>query len=100
MAKRARLAPQRHTLPSPAEAGGPGVVEIQLLCTNDLHSKMRAREGHGGGLERRATALTELRANLPHSTLVLDAGDHFSGSAFFSFLQGECEMVRLFARTS
>ena len=74
-------------------------IEIQLLCTNDTHSKMEPVERDGktmGGVLRRARAVSAMRAAVPAGcTLLLDAGDHFSGSEYFTFLQGEAEMVVL-----
>ena len=76
------------------------IVVVQLLSTNDTHSSMELQDVDGGkvgGLVRRAVAIQELRDAFPDATLVLDAGDHFSGSKYFSFLQGEAEMEALAA---
>ena len=74
-------------------------VVVQLLCTNDTHSKMEplvrgAAGGFVGGALRRARALRRLRGAVER-TLVFDAGDHFSGSEYFQSLQGEAEMTLL-----
>ena len=91
----------RHKLPSPSFKGDDSnIVTVQLLCTNDTHSQMDLNEVDGsgiGGIVRRAVAFQELRDAFPDSTLTLDAGDHFSGSKYFSFLQGEAEMEALAA---
>jgi 2',3'-cyclic-nucleotide 2'-phosphodiesterase (5'-nucleotidase family) len=45
-----------------------------------------------GGAARRARFINMRRAEVPDdeagATLVLDAGDHFTGSPYFEFLQG------------
>jgi 5'-nucleotidase len=46
----------------------------------------------------REKVLREMKRRVPAElggTIVLDAGDHFSGSNFFNFLQGEAEMCVL-----
>eukprot|EP00040_Diaphanoeca_grandis_P028632 m.166140 g.166140 ORF g.166140 m.166140 type:complete len:686 (+) comp31420_c0_seq2:70-2127(+) len=75
-------------------------ITIQILCTNDLHSKMdgvRLPDGKAvGGLARRADEIFRMRKQVGvDATLVFDAGDHFTGSEFFQFLQGEVEMKTL-----
>jgi len=45
-----------------------------------------------GGVARRATEFKEMTKEHPDSTLILDDGDVFTGSAYFSHFQGEAEM--------
>ena len=89
---------------------GRRVVVVQLLCTNDTHSAMDpvatssmkglAQCGETvGGVLRRAQTLRQMSGEVP-ATLVLDAGDHFTGSNFFSFLQGVAEMAVVSAHFS
>ena len=87
----------------PSFSSSSALVELQLLSTNDTHSKMLPDEPKGpGGLVRRARALAALRKEAPDSTLVFDVGDHFTGSPFFTFLAGEASppvRVRSFVRS-
>lgn len=72
-------------------------VEVQILCTNDTHSKMEKMIVNGksvGGVLRRERVFRDMRAQIPE-TLVLDAGDHFTGSNYFHFYQGVAEMTVL-----
>jgi 2',3'-cyclic-nucleotide 2'-phosphodiesterase (5'-nucleotidase family) len=63
-----------------------GLVELQILCTNDTHSKMEpytlpAKMGWAeplGGVPRRSTVVKQMRAEVA-ATLLLDAGDLFTG---------------------
>ena len=73
-------------------------IVLQLLCTNDTHSKMDPTAEEVGGVLRREKVFREMRGDVLSAigaTLVLDAGDHFSGSNYFNFLQGEAEMCVL-----
>ena len=91
------------TSPPPSDESSSTVV-VQLLCTNDTHSKMAPVRWEGGagaakgvevgGLVRRARALRQLARRVP-ATLVLDVGDHFTGSPFFTFLRGAAEVDAL-----
>jgi 2',3'-cyclic-nucleotide 2'-phosphodiesterase (5'-nucleotidase family) len=73
-------------------------VILQLVCTNDTHSKLDPiayKGGEIGGVLRREVVFREMQSSVQSdggATLVLDAGDHFSGSNYFNFLQGEAEM--------
>lgn len=68
-------------------------LELLLLHTNDLHSYLAGRDAQGnaclqsegctGGLARLATAINRARAD-HDNVLVLDAGDQFQGTLFFT----------------
>lgn len=80
-----------------------------LLHTNDFHSRIApvtrsggacapADDAEGkcfGGSARLATALAELRTRAPGPVLLVDAGDQFQGSLFFTEYAGlaEAEMM-------
>lgn len=75
---------------------------LTILHTNDTHSKILEFDGYGstceeeesaagecfGGVARRKTAIDEVRASADN-VLLLDAGDQFQGSLFFTYFQGE-----------
>uniref|UniRef100_A0A8C6TTK4 5'-nucleotidase n=1 Tax=Neogobius melanostomus TaxID=47308 RepID=A0A8C6TTK4_9GOBI len=73
--------------------------ELSLLHTNDVHARVeetsevsgacsRSKGKHCfGGVARRATAVKRLRVAEPN-VLLLDAGDQFQGSVWFSFYKG------------
>ena len=69
---------------------------ITILHTNDVHSHIEPfSEDHSefpnkGGVERRATLISEIRRSNPN-TLLFDAGDIFQGTPYFNFYGGEIE---------
>ena len=66
---------------------------LLLLCTNDTHSQMEPSPESGkGGVARRATYLKGRAEERP---LVLDVGDAFQGSPYFSWFHGEVEMAAM-----
>jgi len=78
------------------------LITIQIVCTNDTHSQFEPFEkklglsinqttSNLGGVARRKTIFKQLTQDVP-GTLILDVGDHFTGSDFFTFFQGELEM--------
>lgn len=82
---------------------------LHILHVNDLHSRIEAVNAYGstcsadeaaaeecfGGVARLYTAITETRDALTQAgedVLVLDAGDQFQGSLFFSTYSGAAEV--------
>ena len=69
---------------------------ITILHTNDVHShvepfsKDHSEFPNKGGVERRATLISEIRRQNPN-TLLFDAGDIFQGTPYFNFYGGEIE---------
>jgi len=69
---------------------------ITILHTNDVHShiepfsKDHSEFPNKGGVERRATLISEIRKQNPN-TLLFDAGDIFQGTPYFNFYGGEIE---------
>jgi 5'-nucleotidase/UDP-sugar diphosphatase len=75
-----------------ARAAGAPAESLVLLHTNDIHSHLdplRAPRGSGrvGGAAARAALLARERA-LGGTTLTLDAGDVFQGTAYFNLFHG------------
>ncbi len=55
-------------------------VELLILATTDLHCRLLPDSIRGGGLAKAAAVITELRAGA-QSSILLDVGDAFEGSA-------------------
>jgi 2',3'-cyclic-nucleotide 2'-phosphodiesterase (5'-nucleotidase family) len=71
---------------------------VVLLATNDTHSQMEPDADGLGGIARRATYLKAARAaHSPDTVLLLDAGDAFMGSLYFTFFGGEVELAAMAA---
>lgn len=73
----------------PAEAAGGQNVEddewsLTIMHTNDTHS-------HLDDIARRATLIRQVRDEVPHAVL-LDAGDVFSGTLYFTKWQGQADL--------
>ncbi|MCB9436626.1 MAG: 5'-nucleotidase C-terminal domain-containing protein [Anaerolineales bacterium] len=68
------------------ETGTP--FQLTLMHTNDTHANYLPQRDGVGGVARQATAVKQIRAEAKHSLLV-DAGDRFTGSVFHSFYQGQ-----------
>ncbi|WP_033961815.1 bifunctional metallophosphatase/5'-nucleotidase [Psychroserpens jangbogonensis] len=70
--------------------------KITILHTNDVHSHIDpfgpedGRNPNKGGVARRASLITSIRKENPH-TLLLDAGDIFQGTPYFNYYGGELE---------
>ena len=76
--------------------------ELVILHTNDVHARFEqtnrfsaacsaddaAANNCYGGVARRYTAVEELRQQKPNNTILLDAGDQFQGTLWFSEYQG------------
>lgn len=69
----------------PAQAQDEGFT-LTIMHTNDVHAHYDPGEDYGG-IARQATLVKEIRAEVDHS-LLLDAGDRFTGSMFHSYYQG------------
>lgn len=87
-----RLAAEVH----PTAAARPAVATLTILYTNDTHSHllpfdMPAFGKNLGGIARRAAYIRAVRAATPH-VLLLDGGDIFQGTPFFSFFKGEADL--------
>ena len=75
--------------------------ELRIIHTNDTHARILEFNRFGapcrpedasagrcfGGVARRATVLEQIRAESPH-VLLLDAGDQFQGTLFYSRFKG------------
>lgn len=68
------------------ETGTP--FELTLMHTNDTHANYLPQRDGVGGVVRQAAVVKKIRAEVEHSLLV-DAGDRFTGSVFHSFYQGQ-----------
>jgi 2',3'-cyclic-nucleotide 2'-phosphodiesterase (5'-nucleotidase family) len=59
---------------------------LTILHTNDTHA-------HLDNIARRATVVEQVRSSLPdNNLLLLDAGDVFSGSLYFTLYQGQADL--------
>ena len=79
-----------------------GSFELVILHTNDVHARFEqtnrfsgvcsaddaAENDCYGGVARRYTQIERLRAARPNSTILLDAGDQFQGTLWFSQYKG------------
>lgn len=79
--------------------------ELHILHTNDIHSRIESinrydstcdAEGETagecyGGVARLKTAIDSLRSELGENVIVLDAGDPFQGSLFYTTYKGAAE---------
>jgi 2',3'-cyclic-nucleotide 2'-phosphodiesterase (5'-nucleotidase family) len=73
------------TTPTPTPKGA---VEITILHTNDVHSRVSFSANDGMGYEKLSTIVKEMRAKNPN-TLVMDAGDAFHGQTISTLNKGE-----------
>ncbi|ACT91594.1 metallophosphoesterase [Dyadobacter fermentans] len=82
--------------PLSAFARRDSVVQLTILHTNDVHSRidpfpMDGSRNQGlGGVARRAALVKQIRAEQPN-VLLLDAGDIFQGTPYFNLYGGELE---------
>ena len=60
--------------------------ELLILCTNDSHSQVEAKDGKGG-FAARADVVDSLRKVYPLNIL-LDAGDMMQGTPYFNIYHG------------
>jgi len=80
-----------------ASTTAPEIVQLTILHTNDVHSRidpfpMDGSRNQGlGGAAKRATLIKKIREE-QKNVLLLDAGDIFQGTPYFNFYNGELEM--------
>ena len=67
--------------------------KLTLLHTNDTHSHHEPQNNGDGGVARQAAVLKQIRAE-GGNTLLVDAGDRFTGTLFHKYYQGQ-ENVKL-----
>ncbi|HEY9071148.1 MAG TPA: bifunctional UDP-sugar hydrolase/5'-nucleotidase [Candidatus Ozemobacteraceae bacterium] len=90
-------------LPSalPAAAAGtatsPSALPVTILYTNDHHSHLTPTDlpefgAQLGGMARRYEMIRAIRASEPR-VLLLDGGDIFQGSPFYSFFKGRADIA-------
>ncbi|MBV1758348.1 MAG: 5'-nucleotidase C-terminal domain-containing protein [Dethiosulfatibacter sp.] len=77
------LIPDGTTIPTPK-----GTVEITILHTNDVHSRVSFSAYDGMGYEKLSTIVKEMRSTNPN-TLLMDAGDAFHGQTISTLNKGE-----------
>lgn len=75
------------------QAGKTGTWPLTILHTNDTHAYLDTPEA-GSLVARRATAINAIRADVSN-TLLLDAGDVFSGTPYFSFFKGHADLAMM-----
>lgn len=82
----------------PAFARRDSVVQLTILHTNDVHSRIDpfpldgSRNQGLGGVARRAALVKKIRSEQPN-VLLLDAGDVFQGTPYFNLYGGELEFT-------
>ncbi len=74
-------------IPSTA-AQDDGTFALTIMHTNDTHAQHEANRDHNGGVARQATVVQQIRAEVEHS-LLLDAGDRFTGTLFHQQHMGQ-----------
>ena len=72
-------------------------LTLTILHTNDLHAHLSSFPDpylgpEAGGVARLSTLIRQVREENPH-TLLLDAGDRFSGTTLSVLFEGEAELV-------
>ena len=65
--------------------------DLLILCTNDSHSQVEAKDGKGG-FAARADVVDSLRKVYPLNIL-LDAGDMMQGTPYFNIYHGRIEIA-------
>ncbi len=72
-----------------------GQIKLTILHTNDVHSQIEPITSGSlagkGGVERRAAAIAQQRAQNP-DLLLLDAGDYVQGTPYFNMFGGDAEI--------
>ncbi len=61
---------------------------LTIMHTNDVHAQHEPNADGNGGAALQATVVAEIRAEAENS-LLLDAGDRFTGSIFHTFYRGQ-----------
>ena len=65
--------------------------ELLILCTNDSHSQVEAKDGKGG-FAARADVVDSLR-KVYQLNILLDAGDMMQGTPYFNIYHGRIEIA-------
>ncbi|MFT2008396.1 metallophosphoesterase [Pontibacter sp. 13R65] len=82
-------------IPFSAEAANQA-IKLTILHTNDQHSRIDPFPDDGrayggmGGMARRATLISDIRAQ-ESNVLLFDSGDIWQGTPYFNFFEGELE---------
>lgn len=66
-------------------------VKLTILHTNDTHSQVEPTTSDMGGYARRIEAIKQIRDE-EKNVLLLDAGDYWQGTPFFTFFKGQIEI--------
>ena len=74
-----------------ASCAQPTKQQLLILCTNDVHSQIEAKDGKGG-FAARADLVDSLRKIYPLN-LLLDAGDMMQGTPYFNVYHGRMEIA-------
>jgi 5'-nucleotidase len=83
--------------PFEALAGHRASIDLTILHTNDVHSRLEPFEADSGklagqgGVAARAAIIDGIRRDTPN-VLLLDAGDIFQGTPYFNLYKGEPEI--------
>ena len=83
--------------PLSAFTSDPDFIKLNILHTNDVHSRIdpfpddAGRNAGLGGAARRAKMIRNIRET-EKNVLLLDAGDIFQGTPYFNFFGGELEI--------
>lgn len=72
----------------PAAAQDEETFALTIMHTNDTHARHEPNGDGDGGVARQATVVNQIRAEVENS-LLLDAGDRFSGSLFHTVFKGQ-----------
>ena len=80
--------------------------ELNVLHTNDVHAHIEQFNKYGGtcekdqaaknecfgGVARRQTVIDQLRKGNPNNTILLDGGDQFAGTLWFTIYKGRAAL--------
>lgn len=69
-----------------------GDYELRILHTNDTHANLDTKDNSPDNITRRITAIKESRAEVS-SSLLVDAGDVFSGTLYFNKYVGMADLA-------
>ncbi len=81
---------------APPLSAAAGTASVTILHTNDIHSHLTPFDMPGtgknlGGSARHYEFIKEVRSRVPEA-LLLDAGDIFQGTPFYTFFKGEADI--------
>ena len=80
--------------------------ELTVLHTNDVHAHIEQFNTYGGtcekeelaknecfgGVARRQTVIDQFRKNNPNNTILIDGGDQFAGTMWFTIYKGKAAL--------